>query len=225
MTYSTQNTLENQFNLKRIKGIIFDCDGVMIDSLDANRHFYNLILKYAGLPPITEEQEKFAFQSTALQALQMMMPKEFHNKLEEFVAKAVDYPKDILPKIKLMPGFFDFIVKAKSLGIKMAVDTNRTDYGIERVLNFFNLQTYFSPVVSSTGINPKPDPEGAIFICEKWKVDSRDVLFIGDNRDDGVAAKGAGTIFVAFKNNEINGDIHIKDFQSLGEMLFPNFRR
>lgn len=225
MTNPSSTSPGNQHKLKKIKGIIFDCDGVMIDSLDANRHFYNLILKYAGLPPITDEQEKFAFQATALQALHMIMPKKFHNKLEEIIAKAVDYPKDVLPKIKLMPGFYDFVIKAHALGIKMAVDTNRTDYGIERVLDFFNLPKYFNPVVSSTGILPKPAPDGAISICEKWKVDPMEVLFIGDSRDDGLAAKGAGTIFVAFNNTEITGDIHAKDFQSFGDMLFPQLAK
>ena len=31
-----------------VKGVAFDCDGVMISSIDANREFYNRILAYYG---------------------------------------------------------------------------------------------------------------------------------------------------------------------------------
>ena len=35
-----------------IAGVIFDCDGVMIDSRAANNVFYNRVLAYFGLPPM-----------------------------------------------------------------------------------------------------------------------------------------------------------------------------
>ena len=38
-------------------GVIFDCDGVMINSRAANDEFYNRVLAYFGLPPLTPEQE------------------------------------------------------------------------------------------------------------------------------------------------------------------------
>ena len=41
-----------------LTGIIFDCDGVMIDSRAANAIFYNKVLAALGLPPLTPEQEK-----------------------------------------------------------------------------------------------------------------------------------------------------------------------
>lgn len=37
-----------------LTGIIFDCDGVMIDSRAANAIFYNKVLAALGLPPLTQ---------------------------------------------------------------------------------------------------------------------------------------------------------------------------
>lgn len=204
-----------------IAGIIYDCDGVMIDSLAANRHFYNLILSSVNLPPITEEQEKFAFQATALQALEHMLPKKLHGKINGIIQNAVNYDQDVLPKIKLMPHYREFITKAHNFHLLQAIDTNRTDIGIQKVIDYFKLPPYFNPVISSTNSTPKPSPEGALKICRDWAVEPQKVLFVGDSMDDGLAAKGAGCIFAAFGGKGLDGDIQVNDFQSLGNLLWP----
>ena len=43
--------------LARLSGVIFDCDGVLVDSRDANRMYYNLIREGIGMLPITPEEE------------------------------------------------------------------------------------------------------------------------------------------------------------------------
>lgn len=48
-----------------LRGVIFDCDGVMIDSRAANDEFYNRVLAYFGLPPMTPEQEAYSFMATS----------------------------------------------------------------------------------------------------------------------------------------------------------------
>jgi len=41
--------------LRRYKGFIFDCDGVLIDSLQANVVYYNRYRTRFGLPPMSPE--------------------------------------------------------------------------------------------------------------------------------------------------------------------------
>ena len=57
-----------------LTGIIFDCDGVMIDSRAANAIFYNKVLAALGLPPLTPEQDAYTFMATARQALEYIVP-------------------------------------------------------------------------------------------------------------------------------------------------------
>ncbi|WP_366912885.1 HAD hydrolase-like protein, partial [uncultured Desulfovibrio sp.] len=54
-------------------GVIFDCDGVMINSRAANEQFYNRVLAYFDLPPMTPEQEAYSFMATAGQALRHIL--------------------------------------------------------------------------------------------------------------------------------------------------------
>ena len=52
-----------------LSGLIFDCDGVMVDSRDVNIGYYNLLLREVGKPPITPEQAGYVQMSTANEAV------------------------------------------------------------------------------------------------------------------------------------------------------------
>lgn len=200
-------------------GLIFDCDGVMIDSADANRQFYNLALGALGLPPMRKDQEEFAFMATAKEALLAMAPKELHDKIEDTVKNKVNYMRDVLPKIKLMPGFREFIDFAHKQGFLMAIHTNRTEEGIMRVLDFFELPPYFNPIICASNSSPKPSPEGAEKISQAWSVPVSSILFVGDSENDLKTAKGAGTLFAAFGNSSLDGDLQISDYAAFMQVL------
>lgn len=202
------------------KGIIFDCDGVMIDSEDGNRFFYNAVLGHFGLPPMNKAQENYAFMATATDALKQMIPPELHRRIPEAIEKSINYQRDILPRVKLMPKFREFIAYAHNLGLRMAIDTNRTSEGIQRVLDFFNLPNYFDPVATSSAFPPKPSPAGINYICKSWQAAQEQVLFIGDSENDRNTSRNAGCIFAAFKNCELRGDICISSYTELAEILW-----
>lgn len=204
-------------------GIIFDCDGVMIDSADANRYLYNTILESLGLPRLTPEQERFAFQATFIQALHSLVPKKFHDILEEKIPALIKYDRDILPKIKLMHGYRAFVEEAATRGLRMAIDTNRTDPGIHKVIEYFCLPNCFKPVIScSVAAAPKPSPAGALAIMDDWSVPPAQILFAGDSEDDKKAAKGAGMIFAAFNNPDLRGDLNISSWDQMATILWQD---
>ncbi len=53
----------------KIRCVIYDCDGVIIDSLDSNRLFYNTFRTRLGLPPLTAEELQYAHTHTVDEAL------------------------------------------------------------------------------------------------------------------------------------------------------------
>lgn len=207
-----------------LAGIIYDCDGVMIDSAAANRHLYNLILERLDLPPLTAQQEAYAFQATFEQALKLLVPKERHHEIEAAAREAVDYDRDILPRIRLMPGYREFVEKAHAHGLKQAIDTNRTDFGIGRVLEHFDLPRYFDPVITSSNSEPKPFPQGVGKICAAWRCAPAQALFVGDSPDDRAAARGAGAKFAAFGPGSLSGDLRVPDWKALASVLWPQAR-
>ncbi|MDE5832455.1 MAG: HAD family hydrolase [Desulfovibrio sp.] len=205
---------------RALTGVIFDCDGVMIDSEEGNRYMYNKTLGALGLPPMTKEQEEYAFMATAIDAFRHMTPPEIHDRLEQIIRENIDYERDVLSRTKLMQGFEQFIHKAREKGLKLAIDTNRTELGIRRVLDFFHLPPYFDPIINSSNCAPKPAPLGAEKICAAWKTPPGKVLFVGDSENDKETAEGAGVLFAAFGGKGLSGDIEVATYADLEKILW-----
>ena len=117
-----------------LTGIIFDCDGVMIDSRAANAIFYNKVLAALGLPPLTPEQDAYTFMATARQALEYIVPPEMHQRMYEVVRTEVIYSRDIVPLLQIYPGYRELLELAHGPGMRLAVHPNRTAEGSTRVM-------------------------------------------------------------------------------------------
>ena len=89
-----------------LRGVIFDCDGVMIDSVAANRIFFDRCLAYYGLPPMTDEQAAYCNMSTSRQGLEHILPERAKKDIPRFGRDIVNYDREILPFIKLYSGLF-----------------------------------------------------------------------------------------------------------------------
>ena len=59
--------------MKDIKVVAFDCDGVMFDSQNANRAYYDHLLDRFGLPPMTPEQLAYVHMHTVDESLAFLM--------------------------------------------------------------------------------------------------------------------------------------------------------
>ncbi len=206
-------------------GVIFDCDGVMINSRAANEQFYNRVLAYFDLPPMTPEQEAYSFMATAGQALRHILPERLHGEIDRVTRDEINYQRDILPLLRLMPGFRPFAEALHASGVRTAIATNRTGQGMQRVLDFFALPSYFDPVVTASNAAPKPSPEGVLRICAAWGAHPEDVLFVGDSVHDRQAAEAAGATFAAFNGGALQGQIVAPDFAVLGRALAPFLAR
>ena len=211
---------------KAIRGVIFDCDGVMIDSTDANRAFYNLILEHYGLAPMRPDQERYCFMATSADALRFLLPKELHGEIDVMGREVVNYRRRILPLVKIFPGFLDFVHELHNYGVKMAVLTNRTDGGLRSVLDFFSLPSYFAPLVTASCGFPKPRPEGARSILADWGCERSEVLFVGDSAVDQKTALAADIPFAAFcPSVPLEADCTADSYASLFGQILPRLPR
>ncbi len=201
-----------------LKGVIFDCDGVILNSRAANATYYNKVLEALDLPPLTPEQEAFTYMSTVRGAFEHIIPKELHEKLATVYKTVVNYQRDIMPLITLEEHFLDFITWLKEHNIKMAVHTNRFD-GMPAVLDTFNLHGFFNPVITAADATPKPDPHGIYKILEQWQIPADTTLFVGDSANDQQAAKAGDISFVAYRDSSLDAAINVDTFTALKELL------
>lgn len=203
--------------LTRLAGVIFDCDGVLVDSRDANRMYYNLIREGLGMLPITPEEEDYVHMHSVTECLARIIPAE--RMQEADVVRANLNYEDIFPYIFLEDGLVELLEHLAGRGIRMAVHTNRTTT-VERLLLHFEIDRFFAPVISAGSLKrPKPDPEGVHRILDAWGLPSETVAYIGDSALDERSAAAAGVPFWSYKNPGLAAAMFVPDFATLRTCL------
>ncbi len=202
---------------KKPKGIIFDCDGVIIDSFDSNTYFYNKLRQAVGLPDMTDEQRMQIHQLTGAQALKLVIPDALQSAAQQ-AYKSIDYVRDIVPLIPLNEGLHSLLTYCKENNILTAIHTNRI-IGMKEILEVNKLTEFYSYVMTPAELPAKPDPIASLTICKNWNIDVTDALFLGDSDNDKKTASAANIPFIAFKNPELIAENSAKDFKEVEDWL------
>ena len=201
----------------RIAGVVFDCDGVLIDSRVSNMAYYNRIRAIGGLSPMRPEEEEYAHMHSVRETLFRIFPPAMHGRLGDF-ARHVNYERDILPMIHPEPGVHACLDSLRACGLRLAVFTNRCG-GMGAVLDRFNLRPYFDPVMTVAEVQAKPAPDGLLRIAESWQRPPEDLVFVGDSQLDALAAEAAGACFLAYRNPRLQARWHVDSLAELEQRL------
>ncbi|MDE7469618.1 MAG: HAD hydrolase-like protein, partial [Desulfovibrionaceae bacterium] len=112
-----------------MKGIIFDCDGVLFDTLQANSIYYDILREQVGLPPLTKEEHEISYSATVQESLEMFTPPDKMNDILCAIQKT-PYLETALPYITLdeeLPKVLSLFENAEK---KIGIFTNRTRNGV-----------------------------------------------------------------------------------------------
>ncbi len=212
------NELANPALLQGVRGIIFDCDGVLIDSLSANAFYYNSYKAHFGLSPMSAEEENYVHTHHVWESLQHILPAKHYDQACQHRA-TYDYRK-IIPHIRMEEGLLEFLQYVRGQAMPMGIATSRTDT-MDMVLSHLQLTNFFFPVITSIKVrNPKPNPESIHAVLDAWSLSIDEVVFIGDSTVDEDTATNAGVRFWAFKNLALqSAEILIPDFWTLHNAL------
>jgi phosphoglycolate phosphatase len=209
--------MPNKAGLERVKAVVFDCDGVMFDTVKANTAYYDHILRQFGKPELTPEQFAYTHMHTVDEALVYL----FDDAAQ--LSEARDFRKQLsyLPFLQVMeiePGLKPLLRQLKPR-YHTAVATNRTDT-MNRVLRTHGLENAFDLVVTALDVaKPKPHPDQLNKILDHFALAPGQVIFIGDSELDAAAARAAGVFFVAYANRALTADFHIDRLQQIEGML------
>lgn len=203
--------------MKNIKAVIFDCDGVMFDTAQANRFYYSHILQHFGRPAVTDEQFTFVHMHTVDESMAYLFPDETTLAAAYDFRKSMDY-RQYLGYLTIEPHLVSLLEKLRPQ-IKTTIATNRTDT-LDRLLAEFNLNGYFDLVVTSSDVaRPKPHPEALLKILNYFDLEPYQTIYIGDSQVDEIAARSAAMPFVAFRNRKLSADYHIDTLKELEDLL------
>lgn len=182
------------------KGIIFDCDGVLFESKNANLAYYNEILSAFDVPPVTmEQQERAHICHTAAtpQVFAALLGPERAQLAIKMVA-GIDYKK-FIPFMTPEPQLHE-VIATLAERYPLAVATNRGTSMME-ILAHFNLDGYFKVVITSRDVaRPKPFPDMLHLAANRLGLGEDELLFVGDSELDAAAATAAGMPFIAYRS-------------------------
>ena len=202
-------------NNSAFKAVIYDCDGVIFDSFEANLAFYNRIMAMLGKPPLNRCDERlmrvlhtFASQ----EVLRHIFPDETNWRAAMGCVAAVNY-RELVPFMRMEEGFRD-TMESLSGCVGLAICTNRAA-SMDAVLEAFDLGRYFGIVMTALKVtNPKPHPEPLLKVLAHYRIAPFEAIFVGDSEVDRQAAEAAGVPFVAYKT-DLPGFAHIDRHQDI----------
>ena len=203
--------------MKDIKVVIFDCDGVMFDTVKANTAYYNSVLRHFNRPDMTPEQFAYSHMHTSDDAMAYLFDDEKMLETAQTYRKSMSY----LPFLKYMEiePYLKPLLKRLRPKYKTAVATNRSDT-MKRVLIEHKLKDYFDLVVSALDVKrPKPHPEQLVKIMKHFNIAPYNAIYIGDSKLDEMAAKAAEITLVAYKNRSISADFHINGLKEIEDII------
>jgi HAD superfamily hydrolase (TIGR01509 family) len=199
-----------------LAALILDCDGVMFDTTEVNRNYYNRILAAMDRPEMTDTQFEYAHMATADQAVAMLFPDPDERERANAVRRSIPYD-EFLKFMVEMPELKPMLRRLRPK-VRTAVVTNRTDT-MPLVLDRFELSDLFDLVVTALDVDrPKPDPEGLNRVLGTFDIPADLSLYVGDTAADQDAAAAAGVPFAAFGNSRLKADYHVSSLAEVAAL-------
>lgn len=204
-----------------IKAVVFDIDGVLIDSFDANLKFFQDLLAKAGYNPPTKEKYLPIFHLSMFDVVKdltkLSSDKEISRIWKIGISPEFKYPNHLLKAQKDLEKTIRKLKQEYLLGIA----TSRVKEGIGRVPILSQLQKHFQATVSyEDTVNHKPHPEPLLLACTKLNVNPSEAVYIGDVENDLIAGKAAGMKVIVFSQKKYkDADAVTSQFGKLPEII------
>ncbi|WP_203256783.1 HAD family hydrolase [Hyunsoonleella ulvae] len=208
-----------------LKAVIFDMDGVIIDSEPMHRKAYHDMFKDIGIDVSTELYESFTGQSTINICKKLCDYFNLNESPEALVAlKRKHYKQffDTDSDLDLIDGVLDLIKNYHNNGLTLVLGSSASMSGINMIFNRFDLNQYFKAKLSGADLKQsKPHPEIFVKAAEASGFDATECMVIEDSTNGIQAAKSAGIYCVGYdsfhsKNQDYsNADKVISDFKAI----------
>ncbi len=214
-------------DLRRVRLLIFDLDGTLIDSGLDLALSVNAMREKMGLAPLPHREiATYVGQGVAT----LMRRSLGEGATEERIQQALDfflayYREHMLDNTVTYPGVREALAELKDR--YLAVLTNKPVRFSELILEGLGISNYFRYVYGGNSFEQKkPDPVGAVKLMNAFQVPLRETLIIGDSDTDVLTGRNAGIWtcgvtygFGSYTLDNSPPDFKIDDLRQLPPML------
>ena len=185
-----------------VRAVLFDLDGVLVDSYEVWFHLLNGAASDLGYPPISPE----VFRSCWGQGIEADVEKFYgRHSIAEIETYYGDHFSDYLEHLGVVPEVPRVFETLRERSLRTAVITNTPAPVAWDMVK----RAGGSPdlLVGGTDVpRPKPAPDMVLRACELLGIPAGEALVVGDSRYDREAARAAGTVFAGLG---IEGDVRL----------------
>jgi HAD superfamily hydrolase (TIGR01509 family) len=208
-------------------GLIFDMDGVLIDSEPLHKRAKELAFAEIGIVLPESVYDSYKGQPDATMLPEILtsrgLPTE---KIQELSRRKRQIYEESEHELQAINGATDFVEWAASR-YKIALATSATARNREASLRLLGISNLFHAVVDASGHQrPKPDPEVFLIALEKLQLEPAECWVVEDSVNGLRAAKAAGcfsaAITTTFDKNTLataGADVVVDSFSELQAVL------
>lgn len=181
--------------MEKIKAVLFDMDGTLIDTEKYYRIFWPKAMAEFGYH-MTDEQV-LSMRSLGRPFAPAQLKEWFGEELDYYAIRArrTQIMEECLDKegIQLKPGAVMILRELQRRGIPAAVATASPPERTEKYLNNTGIRQYFSKIISATQVKEgKPSPDIYLFACEELGFEPEECMAVEDAPNGVLAAYRAG---------------------------------
>jgi len=190
-----RDTLKN-----RIRGVIFDLDGTLVNSIGDLQQSVNTVMKAHGFPSASEEQMKQMVGNGIRKLIERALPEDCRTQpmiddcLREF---SENYNRHCMDRTRPYQGMAELVEALQHRGVHTAVVSNKADPMAKQIVRGLLPDAGFEEIFGMReGIRPKPDPGALLQICSSWGILPEECVMVGDSNVDIQTGKNGGMMTV-----------------------------
>ena len=207
----------------KVRLVIFDLDGTLINAYPAVERSINYVLKKAGCDPVDTETIKRTVGWGDRHLVETFTGPEKINKA--IVLYRRHHKKALEKDTTLLPGAKRLLQILKKNGYKLAIASNRPAVYTNIVLEYLDIKKYFDRVLcGDKSARPKPHPDIILELLEKFGLKKSESLYVGDMTIDMQTGKRAGvkTVIVTTGSSTREDILKLKPFKVISNVYEVN---